>query len=237
MKRKIKFIIIDDEPLAHGVIEEYANSLEELELIGQAYRPLKGLELIKDTKPDLVFLDIQMPKMTGLDMLRLVDNPPMVIITSAYSEYGVESYELKVADYLLKPFRFDRFVQAIETVKIKLGAASSENEEKSIFIKVDRRFIKINVSDIQYIESYGNYVKVWQKNKHLLTASTLSNFISKLPKDQFLKVHKSFFVNRENINYIEGNCVYTENQNPVPISKNFKAEFLNLRTDFSNQYF
>jgi len=226
MKHKIKFIIIDDEPLAHGVIEQYAESIEELELIGKAYRPLKGLEMIRELKPDLVFLDIQMPKMTGLDMLRLVDNPPIVIITSAYSEYGVESYELKVMDYLLKPFRFDRFVQAIETVKIKLGNTSSESEEKSIFIKVDRRFMKVNVSEIQYLESYGNYVKVWQDDKHLLTASTLSNFISKLPKGQFLKVHKSFFVNRENINYIEGNCVYTQNQNPIPISKNFKADFL-----------
>jgi len=230
MKKTIKFVIIDDEPLAHGVIEEYANSMDELENIGKAYRPIDGLALIKEKKPDLVFLDIKMPKMTGLDMLRLLDDPPIIIITSAYSEYGVESYELKVQDYLLKPFRFDRFVQAIESVKQKMERTNptTTSEEQSLFVRVDRKFMKVKISDIQYLEAYGNYVKVWQKEKSLLTASTLSHFILKLPKDQFFRVHKSYLVNKDNIYFIEGNTVYTHNENAVPISKNFKADFLSF---------
>ena len=220
-------MIVDDEPLAHNIIIEYASDLPYLEICEQAYLPTKALQILKTRSIDLVFLDIKMPKLSGLEMLRLNDSNPEVIVTSAYEEHALESYELNVCDYLLKPFRLDRFIQATEKAldnhkkKFLLSKPSTQ-----LMIKSEKRIIPIKTSDIYYLESYGNYVKVWTKEECILTARTLLSFKSELQDQPFFKIHKSFIINTSKIEFIEGNTVRLKNSKSLPISKNIKPEFM-----------
>jgi len=220
-------MIVDDEPLAHNVIIEYASDLPYLEICEQAYLPAKALQILKTRPLDLVFLDIKMPKMSGLEMLRLNDSNPEVIVTSAYEEHALESYELNVCDYLLKPFRLDRFIQATEKAldNHKLKYSESKNR-KTLIIKSDKKLIPVDSNDILYLESYGNYVKVWTINECIVTPRTLYSFEDEIPSSEFYKTHKSFIVNRSQIEFIEGNSIRLKNKMIIPISKNFKQGFL-----------
>lgn len=229
---KLRYLILDDEPLAHNIILEYAKDVKYLELVAQEYSPTKALITLKENAIDLMFLDIKMPKLNGLDMLRLVDDSPEVIVTSAYSEYALESYDLKVCDYLLKPFRLDRFIQATEKAvanhKVKLNITQEDNDK--LFVKVDRRFVQIAIDEIQYLESYGNYVKIWTVDKCHVTPGTLSSYEDSLAASTFFKIHKSFLVNKENIDFLEGNMLKMKNGNQISISKNYKRTFLSFMT-------
>lgn len=234
---KLRALIIDDEPLAHKVILEYAKDAPSLEIVGQCHLATEALKVLREKEVDLLFLDINMPKLKGLDFLRTLSKKPLVIITSAYQEYALESFELDVCDYLLKPFRFDRFLKAInkaqELFALKNVPQSTnippikttEKETQQLFIKSDKRLININLSDIYYLESYGNYVKVWTEKEFILTPRTLSSFVVQLPQKDFIQVHKSFIVNRTFIDYTEGNMVRMKNENTVAIGKNYRADF------------
>jgi len=234
---KLRALIIDDEPLAHKIILEYAKDAPFIEIVGQCHLATEALSVLRTQEVDLLFLDINMPKLKGLDFLRTLRHPPLVIITSAYQEYALESFELDVCDYLLKPFRFDRFLKAInkaqELFALKnaplttssVPSAPTEQESKQLFIKSDKRLININLSDIYYLESYGNYVKVWTEKEYILTPRTLSSFVAQLPEKDFMQVHKSFIINRKFIDYTEGNMVKMKNSNTVAIGKNHRAAF------------
>ncbi len=227
---KLRCLVLDDEPLAHKVILEYAKEAPYLEIVAQAYLPTVALEILKEQPIDLMFLDIQMPKLNGLEMLRLVEEKPEVIITSAYEEYALESYELKVCDYLLKPFRLGRFLQATEQARdnYRIKNSIQDKNDEVIFIKSEKRLIQIKKSDIYYIESYGNYVKVWTETEFLLTAKTLSSFVQELISAQFFRIHKSYLINKAKIGFVEGNKVVMKNKVRLPISKNYKAEFMDF---------
>jgi len=223
----LKCLIVDDEPLAHDVIVDYAAELSYLDIVAQAYRPLKAIEILKEQEIDLIFLDIQMPKLNGLEMLALLEQRPQVIITTAYEEYALKSYEFDVADYLLKPFRLDRFIQAVEKAKNNFDQATNHKTEVNhLLIKSDKRLIKVNPDDIQYIESYGNYIKIWIGSEAILSAQTMTRFISQISKQQFFKIHKSFVVNKDQFTYIEGNSLHMKNGKTLAISKNYKQDFL-----------
>ena len=204
----LKALIIDDEPLAHKVILQYTKDLPFLEIVGQVYKATDAYEWLQKGGVDLLFLDINMPTLKGLDFLRTLVDRPAVIITSAYEEYALEGYELQVTDYLLKPFRFERFLQAVMKVKEAKASPTTPTTEEAqveqIFIKVDKRQIQINVLDIVFVESYGNYVKVWLADKYLLTARTLTSFEQELPA-VFSRIHKSYIVQRTCVEYVEGN--------------------------------
>lgn len=231
----LKALIIDDEPLAHTVITEYAKDVPFIEIVGQCHLATEAIVVLQKQEIDLLFLDINMPKLKGLDFLRTLKNPPLVIITSAYSEYAIESFELDVCDYLLKPFRFDRFLKAInkaqEIYQLKQSSsfekniAATDNSTNQIFIKADKRLININLSEVYYFESYGNYVKVWLKDQFHLTPRTLTSFIDQVPDTDFYRIHKSFLINRKCINYVEGNFVLMKNGKQLPIGKNHRADF------------
>lgn len=223
--KSIKYLIIDDEPLAHRVITQYAEDIDDMELIGQAYKPSEGLRLIQELKPDLIFLDIRMPKMTGLQLLDCLAKPPVVIITTAYSEYAVQSYEYVICDYLLKPFRYERMLQAIHKARILLQDSDSI-EQNSIFIRVDRRIIQLEIDKIEYIQAYGNYVKIWRSEDYLLTQSTLAQMEDLLPSKAFFRIHKSYFIHKIAIDYIEGNQLKMKNGELLPISKHQRSAFL-----------
>lgn len=225
---KMKALIIDDEPLAHDVILRYAADVDFLDIVGQCYLATEGLTFLQRESVDLIFLDINMPKLKGLDFLRALPNKPIVIITSAYQEYALESFELDVSDYLLKPFRFARFLKAVnkanEVFQLKQQASTKSEPNKQLFVKSDKRYVQINLDEVYYLESYGNYVKIWQSDSFILTPSTLSNFESQLNAD-FFRLHKSFIVNRNFINYVEGNFVMLKNDIQIPIGKNQKSQF------------
>lgn len=230
---KLKAIIVDDEPLAHLIIQEYAKELSFLEIVGQCHLATEAISLLKEQSFDVMFLDINMPKLTGLEFLRTLKIVPKVIITSAYPEYALESFDLDVCDYLLKPFRFDRFLKAVNKVQelvaleqsVHASTENSSSENQQLFIKSDKRLINISLSEIYYLESYGNYVKVWLENEFHLTPKTLSHFDELLPTLDFFRVHKSFILNRKYINYVEGNFVLMKNKKQLPIGKNQRSTF------------
>lgn len=238
---KLRCLIIDDEPLAHGVILEYSKELPFLEICGQCYRATEALEFLSSTEIDLIFLDIRMPKLTGLDFLRTLQHQPLVIITSAYEEYALESFDLAVCDYLLKPFRFDRFLKAVnraremyelknQSTKTTHTAVGPLPEEEQIAIKADKKHVLVKLNDLQYLESLGNYVKVWGDDEFLLTPRTLSSFEEQLPTETFIRIHKSFILNKKFVHYIEGNMVFLKNGKQVPIGKNYKSTIKQLLT-------
>lgn len=212
----MNYLIIDDEPLAHRVVEKYAAELSWLHKTGNAYDAFDGFEQLNSTEVDLIFLDINMPKLKGLDFLRTLANPPTIIITSAYREYALEGYELNVCDYLLKPFSFERFLTAVnkaaalknsETALIKkevIIEKSPSNIEK-IFIKGDKKYHQIALAEVLYLESYGSYVKIFLEDQMILTHETTTHFENILPKSTFLRIHKSYIVAIQKIETVEGN--------------------------------
>ncbi len=233
----LRALIIDDEPLAHKVILQYASDVPFIEIVGQCHLATEALSVMSNQEIDLIFLDINMPKLKGLDFLRTLSKKPIVVITSAYEEYALESFELDVCDYLLKPFRFDRFLKAVnkalEIFQFKNQTPTAVQESKSveekqsnkIFIKSEKRLIQINLDEIFYLESYGNYVKVWLQDRFHLTPRTLTSFDEELPNNTFFKIHKSFVLNRNHIDYVEGNSVVMKNKKLLPIGKNQRQDF------------
>lgn len=229
----LRCLIIDDEPLAHDVILTHVEDISFLQIVGQCFRATDALDFLNKNKVDLIFLDIRMPKLNGLDFIKTLTHKPIIIITSAFEEYALESFDLEVCDYLLKPFRFDRILKAANRAltlyqlknQIKLPAPETNNqiEEDQIVIKSDKRHILIKLNELQYLESLGNYVKVWRDNQFLLTPRTLSSFEEQLPASQFIRIHKSYILNKKFVNYLEGNMIILKNQSQLPIGKNYKA--------------
>ncbi|MCB0632165.1 MAG: LytTR family DNA-binding domain-containing protein [Saprospiraceae bacterium] len=235
---KLRSLIIDDEPLAHKVILEYAKDVSLIEIVGQCYLATEALPLLSSESIDLIFLDIHMPKLKGLDFLKSLHRKPIVIITSAYGEYALESFELDVCDYLLKPIRFERFVKAVQKAVEWHGLRSSpskvednspatlpQSPQSEFFLKVDRRLIQMNTEEIYYLESYGNYVKVWYGKDFHLSARTLSSFEEELLQPGFFRVHKSFIIHKKYIDFVEGNRIMMRNGTAVPIGKSYRADF------------
>lgn len=229
----LRCLIIDDEPLAHDIILTYLDDIPFLEVVGQFYRATEALDFLSRNEVDLIFLDIRMPKLNGLDFIRTLTHKPIIIITSAYEEYALESFDLDVCDYLRKPFRFDRLLKAtnraLEIYNLKKQASkavvpvavATEQENAQITIKADKKTILVQLDEIQYLESLGNYVKVWRDSDFLLTARTMSSFEEQLPST-FVRIHKSYILNKKFVHYIEGNTIYLKNKQQLPIGKNFR---------------
>lgn len=235
----LRCLIIDDEPLAHDIILAYINDVPFLTNIGHCYRATEALDFLSNHEIDLIFLDIRMPKLNGLDFLRTLQHKPLVIITSAYEEYALESFDLAVCDYLLKPFRFDRFLKAVNraqeiyNLKNPIERQTNHNQTDTalidkIAIKADKKHILISLDDIFYLESLGNYVKVWKDDGFVLTPRTLTSFEEQLSVDTFIRVHKSFILNKKYVHYIEGNTIFLKNGQQIPVGKNYKATIKQL---------
>jgi DNA-binding LytR/AlgR family response regulator len=224
-------LIIDDEPLARKGLKEYIQEVDFLYLAGEFEDPLKATQVLLHQKTDLLFLDIQMPKLTGLDFLKAIAHPPLVILTTAYPQYALDGFELNVVDYLLKPFSFERFWKAI----IKAQSLASSQSQLSpfvptarptyFFIKHDNKLVKIQHIDILFVEALQNYVAIHVKDKKYLAYLTLQSVEEYLPPDQFLKIHKSYLVAFSKIDSIEGNNIRIGDYH-LPISRNLKDEVL-----------
>ena len=217
---KISCIIIDDEPSSQNVLKSFINKVEYLDLKHACNDALEALEYLKNNPIDLLFLDINMPQLSGISFYKSLQNPPKVIFTTAYSEYALEGFNLNATDYLLKPFSFERFLKAVSKIKdIK------DDKVDSIIIKSDKKLHQIKLEDIYYIESLGDYIKVHLKDKFLVVYKTLKNMNNDLPKSIFTQIHKSFIINKNKVDYIEGNLVII-NSNKIPLGQKFKKDFL-----------
>jgi len=229
---EIKGLIIDDEPLARNVIQEYAKKIPSLTIIGECEDAICAHQVLQNKSVDLIFLDINMPKLTGIEFLKTLKNPPLVIFTTAYSEYALDGFELNVIDYLKKPFSFERFCKAYfraeELLLLKHSALKPEVTEKQndfLFIKSDKKTIKVKISEICYIEGLGDYIKIYMTDKKLVTNLSMKKIENLLPVDQFYRIHKSFIISFDKIESIEGNMVKINNAK-LPVGNSFRQNFM-----------
>jgi len=229
----IKCIIVEDERLAQQVIQNHLQQIPELQLVAICNNATEARAALKNFDVDLIFLDIQLPGITGLNFLRSLANPPLVILTTAYTEYGVESYEFSVIDYLLKPISFERFSKAIHRILDgRLFAQNNLEKEsfaKHIFIKSGNKFFKINFSEIIYIEAMKDYLKIHTNDYNLVTLQTMSEMEKTLPSKQFLRVHKSFIVAVAHIKSVYGSSIELEKAT-IPIGLSYKNTVMSFIT-------
>jgi len=203
---KTRCLIIDDEPLAIKLIRSHLSRIESFEVAGECKNALKAIEVLKRERIDLMFLDINMPEITGIEFLKTIPDPPYVIITTAYREYAIEGYDLDVVDFLLKPISFERFLKAINKYCNRVKPAYNNGNQsgtkelkKFIYIQDGRNIYKVPSEDIIFLEGYGEYVKVHTSNKVYLVRDSLTEFEGRLPSHSFLRVHKSYIVNTDRV--------------------------------------
>ncbi len=227
----IKCLVVDDEPLAGEVLQSYIERVDSLELVAVCDNAVKAFDILKSKPVDLLFLDIQMPKLTGIEFLKILDPAPKVIFTTAYREYAVESYEFNVLDYLLKPIAFDRFLKAINKIyedgnpSFSNGNADQGIESQPyLFLKADRKMVKVFLKDINYIESLKDYIRVKTVDgKEVVTLQKISYIEQKLPEDCFLRIHRSFIIPINKVEAFSGNHVEIAGKE-IPIGRNYKSE-------------
>ena len=234
----INVIIVDDEPLAQDVLETYIEQMPDLNLVQKCSNALEANDALKKHDIDLMFLDIQMPQLTGIDFLKTLKNPPIVIFTTAYPNYAIEGFELDALDYLLKPISLERFMKAankaIDQINLKRNDVArtepTAKDDDFIFVKADKKLVKVNFSDIIYIEGLKDYVIIRQQGgKRVITLQTMKSLESKLPARLFKRIHRSYIVGIEKIEAIIGNMVEVEEKGQkkhLPIGKNYRDELL-----------
>ena len=225
-----KVLIIDDEPLALDILENYIERIPELELVARCDNAIDANECIQNEDVDLVFLDIQMPQMTGIELIKSLRNPPKFVFTTAYTEYAVDGFELDALDYLVKPIAFERFMKAFntyrESVELKTGL---NNADDFFFVKADKKLIKIHFNEILYIEGLKDYVIIKKEKGRVIALQTMKSLESKLPSNTFMRVHRSYIVNIDKIKAIVGNSIELIEGGQVkhiPIGKNYKDDLI-----------
>lgn len=241
---ELRCIIVDDEPPAQRVLEKYISDMPGLKLEAKCSNAFEAMEALQNKCIDLMFLDINMPKMTGLSLLQTLKNPPMVIITTAYREYAMEGFELDVIDYLKKPIPFERFVKAVNkamerkvtppTPSFVINENSRQQlDESFIFIKDDKITYRIDLKDIFYIEAIGDYAKIITSKKTYVTCQTMKKMETLLPSNRFLRVHKSYIISVSKINSMEGN-ILNINNTQIPIGQTYRKAFFELIDSLNN---
>ncbi|MFY7840047.1 MAG: LytR/AlgR family response regulator transcription factor [Lacibacter sp.] len=227
----IKVVIIDDEPLARKGMKEYVADVDFLQLVGEFDHPLKAADLISKGEVQLLLLDIQMPKITGIDFFKSLQQTPPVIFTTAYPQYALDGFELNALDYLVKPISFDRFLKAAMKAKEyyelrqQNKTADAATLQTDFYIKADNQFVRIAFNDVQFVEALQNYVCIYTAEKKYISYLTMKSVEEYLPAVQFIKTHKSFIVNAAKIDAIEGNEIRIA-QHRIPISRSEKEEVL-----------
>ena len=228
----ITYLIIDDEYIAHDIIKGYCDLLPNMQLMKNCYDGLEAFDYLNKYEVDLIFLDLNMPKLKGFDFLKTLKNPPKVIVTTAYKEFALEGYELNISDYLLKPFGFERFLKAINKTfsspATQLSVPSQSNKiSKRIFLRSNKKYIQVEIDAILFIEASGNYTKVITILETITIREKISTVLELLPKEDFLQVHKSFAVAPKHIKSIEGNRIFVAD-NIIPIGNFFKTNVVQL---------
>lgn len=232
---KLSCLIVDDEPVARQGMEEYVSQTEYMNLVGVCENVLRASVVMNEQRVDLLLLDIQMPRVSGIEFLKALRHPPMTILTTAYPEYALEGYALDVIDYLVKPITFERFLRATQKAceihqlrllgQQSMEAGQTHEQVPYFFVKCDNRYEKVLFSEVRYIEALQNYVVIHTHDKKLITYLTLSGIETQLPRDQFIKIHKSFIVSVVAIQAIDGSEVLVGTSR-IPISRNLKDEVI-----------
>ncbi|HTF21895.1 MAG TPA: LytTR family DNA-binding domain-containing protein [Chryseolinea sp.] len=228
--RRLSCIIVDDEPVARKILQEFSEQVPYLDVSGKFESAMKAEEFLANNQPDLIFLDIEMPKVSGLQMLKRIHLESMVILTTAFPQYALDGYELDIIDYLLKPFALHRFLKAVQKakdfyeMKTQSGSAAPPSY---IFIKSDKRIEKVELSDILYAEVLGNYMTIHTDRKTIIAYLTMKSLQSQLSPTDFIKIHQSFLVNRSKIESVEGNDLRVGTKS-LPISRNYRDSVTNL---------
>ena len=228
----MRCLIVDDEPLASDVIENYINKIESLNIVAKCNSALQAINVLKEHQIDLIFLDIKMPNLSGLELVKTIDNIPQFIFTTAYSEHAIEGFELNATDYLVKPIRFNRFIKAVNKaqekheLKLKKPIEKIQDSKDYIFIKSEYENIKVNLEDIEYIEGLKDYVKIHIKDskKSLLTLSSFKNKLEKLSPN-FIRIHRSYIVNIDFIKTLQKTKVFI-GEVRLPIGESYKESVL-----------
>jgi len=232
---QIKCVIIDDEPIARDIIRDYILKINELEIIAEFNKPTEAIIFLNENKTDLLFLDINMPEISGIDFARSLSDPPAIIFTTAYREFAANGFELQAVDYLVKPVPFERFLKAVNHY-IKLHSKSiekpvSEKREKPedlfIFLKDSKKTHKIYLGDIKYIESDGDYIRFYLQNRKLMIRGSLASMEATLPAELFLRIHNSYMVNLKKVNAVTLNSIEIDG-NELPISRSHKEKVLKI---------
>lgn len=234
MSKNIRCLVVDDEKLARTLIETYIDKLPNLELVAQCKGPFEALPIIQKESIDLVFLDIQMPELTGIEFLKTLPHQPLAIFTTAYQEYALEGYQLDVVDYLVKPFRFDRFVQAINKAARRLSQetqyknpirniGNSKAERPYLLVNSNHTTHKVFLDEVLYIEGMKEYVAFHLPDRRIIALQSLKQLEIELPSALFMRIHKSYIVSREKVTAMDGNAVYL-GKNQLPIGGSYKSQ-------------
>lgn len=230
---KVKVILVDDEPLATEVLESHISKFPHIEVVGKFRNAIDLSEFLANNQPDAIFLDIQMPQITGLDFMKSIEDKGIaVIFVTAYPEYAVDAFDLEALDYVVKPVSLDRFKKSIERLEEFLRFRKNNEgndvklEDGHIFVKADSKFVKLNYDQIQYIEAFADYVKIYiSDDKRVITLQTMKNMEATLPSDKFIRVHRSFIVSISKVSALSGTEVTVGNRQ-IPIGKNYKESFM-----------
>ncbi|MFK7899368.1 MAG: LytR/AlgR family response regulator transcription factor [Cyclobacteriaceae bacterium] len=228
MSKILSCVVVDDDELSLKVVEALIEKTDSLALKGLFQQPSEAVSAVTDDSVDILFLDIEMPEMTGLELLNALNNHPYVILISTKTEYALEAYKYDVVDYLVKPLDYSRFLQAIEKVKKRIkekASSSTEKKQENVYIKVDSMLVNFNLKDILYIEAYGDYIKIHTPGKVHVVYSTMKKIEEKLPSDEFIRIHRSYIARLDRIKNIDLNSVQVE-QKVIPVSNSYKESLL-----------
>jgi DNA-binding LytR/AlgR family response regulator len=231
----LKCLLVDDEPPAREIIRRYIETVPMLQLVGECGNAIQAISFLQQNQADLIFLDIRMPQLKGNEFLKVVKNPPPVIITTAHAEYALEGYELDVIDYLLKPIQFDRFIKAVNKAFIFKGqhavetkpATEHAKQENFVYFRADRKMVKVMLRDILYVESMKDYVKVFTGNEVIVTKQSLNSVEAMLPENQFIRTHRSYIVSLSKVRSYTHELIEI-NKEEIPIGKLYRHEVLKM---------
>ena len=227
---KTKCLVVDDEPLARDLMRSHIEKLENFEIVAECGDAMKALQELQNFSVDLMFMDIQMPQITGIEFLKTLKHPPKVIITTAYREYAVDGFELDVVDYLLKPITFERFLKSInkyyqdtttESNTSSVSIQTAQNDETFIYVKENKKVIKVYLNEIIYIEGLSEYVQIYTPKKKIITKTSMTNLVEKLPDEEFMRIHKSYIVANKKIEAFTSSSIEVPGKE-IPIGRSYK---------------
>jgi len=226
----IRCLLVDDEPPAIELLQKYTSMVDQLDVVGTSYSAVRAFELVDEKSVDLIFLDIQMPVLNGLDFIKTLKNPPAIILTTAYREYALEAYDLDIIDYLLKPIAFDRFLRAVDryrerTIPVATPAPVSKTEDDHIFCNINRTQHKVLLNEILYVESLKDYIRLHTTHSKLVVKGNIGSFMKRLPASQFVRIHRSFAVALAQVRSYNQSEVVVKDQT-LPIGVRYRDDFL-----------
>jgi len=231
----IKALIVDDEPLAQDILETYIEQIPDVTLAGKCNNALEATTFLNEHEVDVILLDIQMPQLTGIQFVKSLKNPPLIVFTTAYPNYALEGFELDAVDYLLKPISMERFLKAMNKVRGQMsqlsGSGKQDQEEDFFFVKADKKLVKVKFSDILYIEGLKDYVIIRMEEGRVITLQTMKSLEDKLPAKKFMRIHRSYIVALDKIHALVGNMVEVMEKGQIkhlPVGKNYRDELLDL---------